>query len=179
MAYSSRIVGHVACGAEKDARHVRKLGKRKNNQKRADQRKVHKEHFVDALGGDGCEMRKPHQVDLDLRNFRLVEITQAYAGGNYAKQEPERKIIVEQGNIAQFPATDPAQEKINQADKGEPSRPVKTWGANLHDSVNSLDPGDWGWHGLKKEAEMADNDHQNGIVENQREAPKPFGGIIN
>ncbi len=64
-------------------------------------------------------------------------------------------------------------------DKGEPSRPVKAWGANLHDSVNSLDPGDWGWHGLKKEAEMADNDHQNGIVENQRKAPKPFGGIIN
>ena len=139
---------------------------------------MHEEQGIDVRAGHRGEVGEAHHENLDLGDFGFIKIAQADAGAHNGDEQPERKIVVKQGEVAQALIENAPGQQKEQGDQRQAAGPEKARRAYLHDAVDGFQKGDAGRHRLHEEAEVPDKDQQEAVVEKQGKNPQPFGGIV-
>ena len=124
-------------------------------------------------------MCQSHYENLDLRNLSLAKIAQADTCCDDAKEQPKRKVIIDKRDIAESLIKNASGKQEENGHKKEASCQEETRRADLQKAVNCLKEADATWHRFHKESEVAQENHQEAVMEEKRKNPKPFGGIIN
>ena len=178
MAHFAGIGGKVARGAEEHAGHVHELGEGEVQQQHADEGQMHEEERADAVGGHGREVHQTHDEDLDLGDVGLVEVAHADAAQNDAQDEEQGEVVVHQGDVAQALVEQAAGQQEEHGHQQQAAGPVEARAADLHDAVDAFHEGQPAGHRIHEETEVADEDQQEAVMEQQGKEPQPLGRVV-
>ena len=129
--------------------------------------------------GDGMEMHQSHDERLGLGDVRLGEITHADAGTGDSQDEPQREVILEERDVADTGIAHAAEQEEADGEEEKSAGPEEPRGANLHDAVDGFDKAHTAGNRIHEEAEVAEEDDEEAVMEKETENPEPLGGIVN
>ena len=123
-------------------------------------------------------MHQTHDEDLDLGDVGLIEVAHADTAQNDAQDEEQGEVVVHQGDVTQTLVEQTTGQQEEHGHQQQAAGPEEAGGADLHDAVDAFHEGQPAGHRIHEETEVADEDQQEAVMEQQGEEPQPLGGVV-